>query len=42
MKVQLKFKNQAIEGYLVDENGVIYDLNENIQPILNYQRTSSF
>lgn len=31
MKVQLKFKNKVYENYLIDENGVIYDLNGNIQ-----------
>ena len=28
---QLKFKNKVYENYLIDENGVIYDLNGNIQ-----------
>lgn len=27
MKVQLKFKNKVYENYLIDENGIIYDLN---------------
>lgn len=27
MKVQLKFKNKVHENYLIDENGIIYDLN---------------
>lgn len=31
MKVQLKFKNKVYEDYLIDENGIIYDLNGNVQ-----------
>lgn len=42
MKVQLKFRNQSIEGYLIDENGIIYDLEGNIQPILNYSGRPHF
>ena len=42
MKVQLKFKNQSIEGYLIDENGAIYDLNGAIQPILSYNGRPHF
>ena len=42
MKVQLKFKNQPIEGYLIDENGIIYDLEGNIQPIVSYNGRPHF
>lgn len=31
MKVQLKFKNQPVEGYLIDENAIIFDLEGNVQ-----------
>lgn len=27
MKVQLKFRNKVYENYLIDENGIIYDLD---------------
>lgn len=36
MKVQLKFKNKVYENYLIDENGIIYDLNGNIQETYLY------
>jgi hypothetical protein len=42
MKVQLKFKNKVYENYLIDENGIIYDLNGNIQPILIYNGRPHF
>lgn len=31
MKVQIKCRDQLIEGYLIDENAIIYDLKGNIQ-----------
>jgi hypothetical protein len=31
MKIQLKFKDKIIPGYFIDENGIIYDSENNIQ-----------
>lgn len=31
MKVQLTFKNKVYDNYQIDENGIIYDMNGNIQ-----------
>lgn len=31
MKAQLKFKDKVYENYLIDENGIIYDLEGNVQ-----------
>lgn len=31
MKVQLKLKNEVFPNYLIDENGIIYDINGSIQ-----------
>lgn len=31
MKVQLKLRNKIYENYLIDENGIIYDINGSIQ-----------
>ena len=31
MKTQLKFKDSIIPGYFIDENGTIYDSENNIQ-----------
>lgn len=42
MKVQLKFKNKVYEDYLIDENGIIYDLNGNIQKTYLYKNRPLF
>lgn len=42
MKVQLKFKNKVYENYLIDDNGVIYDLNGNIQETYQNQGRPHF
>lgn len=38
MKTQLKFKDEIISGYFIDENGVIYDLDGNVQELKTYGR----
>lgn len=42
MKVQLKFKNEVYENYFIDENGVIYDLNNTPQKTSIYQGRPRF
>ena len=42
MKVQLKLKNKVYENYLIDENGIIYDLNGNIQQTYQNQGRDFF
>lgn len=42
MKVQLKFKNKVYEDYLIDENGIIYDLNNIPQKTYLYKNRPLF
>ena len=42
MKVQLKFKNKVFKDFLIDENGIIYDLNNTPQKTSIHQGRPEF